>query len=179
MRVLTVHMVCFIALVTAGCATTPLPSKAAFSEQVLDPLAASFADEVVSTTKANAVYIVAKWKKEHPPGADLSSLIGSLLGHVLPGLGGMISGSLGQSLSKAGQGDPDAALAESLAWIDTRRAPFKAQALAIWEDRIQEHGDVFSVCVRGKERRYQRAAGWPRLDDGPGLCPTTPINLKD
>lgn len=168
-----------------GCATTPtapLPSKAAFTEQVLEPLAAKQAGEHIKHAQANAVHLTAKWKKEHPPGGGIGSLIAGLVGgSVASGLGipPPLGAAAGQALAGSLRDDPDAALAEMLAWAETRRLPVTAKYLSLFDGRLQESSDGFSVCMGGKERRYARQVGFPRLDDGPGPCEITKISLKD
>lgn len=178
---LAIALVSFFALV--GCATAPLPSKAAFSEQVLDPLAAKHTDERFTVEQARSTHAAQKWKLEHPQGGgSLAPLIGGIIGsYMAPGVGTGIGTALGQVFADSSRVDADAVLAEYLARLETRRAPFKTKVLSLWEGRIQETdgGQAFAVCIAGKERRYARQPSFPRLDDGPGPCQTTQLKLFD
>jgi len=167
-----------VALFLPACATTPLPSKAAFSEQILDPLAAKFTDETLQNGRAAVGVYIVKWKKENQRGSSvpLLSTIGGLLGNAP---GAAIGATLGHALDSAPKDDPDAMQAAAFAWLETRRSPYKEKVLTLWDGRIQETTDYFAVCIKGKERRYQRTAGFPRLDDGPGPCQTTTLTLND
>ena len=142
----------------AGCATTPvvpLPSKAAFSEQVLVSLADKRGNEIIDELKTKATQ-----------GSGVPwAVLGTFLGHPLIGAGAQAIESTSNE--------------QKAVRLENQRAQLKAKLLTIYESRIQATDDYFAVCSQGKERRYQRAAGFPRLDDGPGPCPTTQISLND
>jgi hypothetical protein len=155
----------------AGCATAPpLPSRAAFSEQILDPLADKRAGEMLDAWKADARLRAAQAQGNGSP-LDLIALAADVL-QVFPGAG---------SALRALKGNPEAKLNEYEKWLDTRRGPLKAKLETLYESRIQEQNDgqVFTVCADGHERRYARQPSFPRLDDGPGPCPVTKITLTD
>ena len=76
-------------------------------------------------------------------------------------------------------GNPIKQYERYVALLDSLQAPLTARLLGLYEGRVVEQGETFSVCVTGKERRYARREGFPRLDDGPGPCPQTVITLAD
>lgn len=105
---------------------------------------------------------------------------------VLGDVGSRTVKAIGKAYSRLRDIGLDAKLAEEkrqheeqLASLDSRRGPVKDKLLDLFTSRLQDQGTEFSVCVNGHERRYQQVAGFPRLDDGPDSCPTTPISLKD
>jgi|GEM_PF-609225 len=177
-----------VLLVTWGCALTPtlpLPSQGAFLEQILRPLADQQTQEFLDHAKAQATYHIAKWKAEHPQGGgDLSGLGATLGGFVasmmnLPSqAGAAVGGVLGQALTPTPP-DPDAKLAELLAWVDTRRLHVRAKLMHTFTVRETDGGEVFAVCTGNTERRYAREAGFPRLDNGPGPCPKITMTVQD
>ena len=157
-----------VLLLIACSAPPPLPSRAAFSEQIIAPLAEKRAGEMIEAWKADARLRVARnavagWN------VDVLSL-GS--DYLALGTGAVLS-----SLNV----NPNQQLEEYVAWLETRRQPLKAKLITLYESRIQEHdaGKVFAVCADGKERRYDRRPGFPRLDDGPGPCPTVQVSPNE
>src|SRR2546427_1483618 len=100
-----VALLVFLAL--PACATAPLPSKAAFSDQILAPLAEKRAADMIEQWKADARLRVVKnaggWN------LDLLSLGAD---YLVPG-----SGTVLRSL----KGDPQTQLNEYLAWLEARR----------------------------------------------------------
>ena len=141
----------------------PLPSRAAFTEAVLTPLA-----------KELAVNILDQWKDEAR--AEKANYLTLL--HVVQralSLGGKVGATLGGVLTAV----PAQQLTEFEARLDILKAPLTARLLGLYEGRIVDKGDFFSVCMQGKKKRWARAVGFPRLDDGEGACSKTMVSLAD
>lgn len=148
-------VVVLILVPLAGCATTPqLTSKAAFSEQVLTRIAQQQADTIIEELQAN-------------PGRGhgaLNSLL-TILGH--PYIAGGLT-ALHTYVTEKQRQD-----------LESQRKAIRADLLAAYQKGTKTTDSYFAVCIQGKERRYGRQAGFPRLDDGPGPCPLTPVTLND
>lgn len=158
-------------LALSGCATAPpLPSRAAFSEQVIEPLADKKTDERLQYEKARA-------RQDHVSGktwlewAVFRGLDRAALSNGLP--------PAGSFLERFVDASPEKQYQETLAWLDTQGPALKKKYSALLESRIADREDAFSVCLDGKERRYARQAGFPRLDDGSGPCPPTQVLLNE
>ena len=152
-----------LACVLPACATAPLPSKASFSEQVLAPIARAQANEIIDELKAKAMQSNGKLGSLIYRGSDW--LVFSQAGTQGAGFG------VETFLKMSGE--------QKAARLDNQRAPLRAQLLTLLEGRVheQDSGKVFVVCTSGKERRYARQTGFPRLDDGHGPCEATKLTL--
>ncbi len=132
-----------------------VPSRAAFSEQVLHPLAKQTAHEIIEHKKATIRFADAKDPNDQ-------ALLGAISGAV-PMLGVLFG---------ATEEHDKATLERQLAWLDSRRLPLKKELIGLWESRIEPMQTGYAVCVDGKKRVYQAARNrWIRLNDLPHDCP--------
>ena len=132
-----------------------VPSKAAFSEQVLHPLAKQTAYEIIEHKKATIRFTETKDPNDQ-------ALLGAISGAV-PMLGVLFG---------ATEEHDKATLERQLAWLDSRRLPLKKELIGLWESRIEPMPTGYTVCVDGKKRVYQAAKNrWIRLNDLPHDCP--------
>ncbi|MBI5853748.1 MAG: hypothetical protein HZB35_00620 [Nitrospirae bacterium] len=133
----------------------PVPSKAAFSEQVLYPLAKQTAHEIIEHKKAT-------YRLDEMRNPDDQAILGAI-GGAVPMLGVLFG---------ATDEHDRATLERNLAWLDSRRLPLKKELIGLWESRIESTGTGYAVCVDGKKRVYQNSKNhWVRLDDLPHDCP--------
>lgn len=162
-------------LLLAGCAgqasspARPLPSQGAFSEQILEPLAAHLAGEKIRQRQAEVDAEAA----QSSGSAAMGAAVGSLLGPT----GGIVGGALGG----LAEGRAAAEAQRKKAWFASREGPLKREILQILESRLERTPDGFAVCTGGKKRVYAAAgAGFRRLDDLPADCPRTELQtLKE
>jgi hypothetical protein len=139
----------------AGEAAGPVPSKAAFSEQVLHPLAKQTANEIIDHKKASI-------RLDDTKDPNDQAILGAISGAV-PMLGVLFG---------ATEEHDKATLERNLAWLDSRRLPLKKELIGLWESRIEPTGTGYAVCVDGKKRVYQASKNrWVRLNDLPQDCP--------
>jgi hypothetical protein len=135
--------------------TATIPSKAAFSEQVLHPLAKQMASEIIEHKKAT----VRLAETKNP---DDQAILGAISGAV-PMLGVLFG---------ATEEHEKAALERQLAWLDSRRLPLKKELIGLWEARIEPTPTGYAVCVDGRKRVYQAGKNrWVRLNDASHDCP--------
>jgi hypothetical protein len=146
-----------------------LPSKAAFSEEVLHPLAKQTANEIIEHKKATIRLSETKDPKDQ-------AILGAISGAV-PMLGVLFG---------ATEEHDKASLERQLAWLDSRRLPLKKELIGLWESRIEPTATGYAVCVDGKKRVYQANRNrWIRLNDLPYDCPRVefkslqPESVKD
>lgn len=133
----------------------PVPSKAAFSEQVLYPLAKQTAHDIIEHKKATS-------RLDDMRNPDDQAILGAI-GGAVPMLGVLFG---------ATDEHDRATLERNLAWLDSRRLPLKKELIGLWESRIELTGTGYAVCVDGKKRVYQSSKNrWVRLDDLPHECP--------
>lgn len=133
----------------------PVPSKAAFSEQVLQPLAKQTSHEIIEHKKATIRFAETKDPNDQ-------AILGAISGAV-PMLGVLFG---------ATEEHDKASLERQLAWLDSRRLPLKKELIGLWESRIEPMPTGYAVCVDGKKRVYQAAKNrWIRLNDLPHDCP--------
>jgi len=189
---MTLATVVSVLLVVVACATTQPspPSRTDFQDKVLTALAARNADEHINQVRDRAQRAFAQRERERKgENASADSFL-DLMG-VIAGVSGYPWVSSGAKTIKeriavnrqAASQREEAELKEYVAWLDTRRDPFKAKLLDQYVGLVKETtegGGIFSLCVNGKERRYSAATGdYTRLDDGAGPCPDTKISLDD
>lgn len=161
-------------LVLPACATAPsstdsLPSRAAFSEQVLQPLAQQTARTILDEWKTKAR------KEASLSGGVIQDALSTAIKETCPTPMKGLCAALGELLL----GNPTKQYERYVALLDSLQAPLTARLLGLYEWRAVDQGDRFSVCVMGKERRYARKDGFPRQEDGSANCPQTAISLAD
>ena len=132
-----------------------MPSKAAFSEQVLHPLAKQTAHEIIEHKKTTIRLAETKDPNDQ-------ALLGAISSAV-PMFGALLGAT--EEHGKAN-------LERQLAWLDSRRLPLKKELIGLWESRIEPTATGYAVCVDGKKRVYQASKNrWVRLNDLPHECP--------
>lgn len=167
-------LVCAVALLMAyGCSAPPteipkppLPSRAAFTEAVLTPLSREFAGNILDQWKAEA-------RAEIRQSGQFTSTLQNFLS-----LGGPVGKLVGGIMTGFAR-TTEQRYEEFSTTLDTLKAPLTARLLGLYEGRIVDKGDFFSVCMQGKKKRWARAVGFPRLDDGEGACSKTMVSLSD
>lgn len=165
-------------VLTACAHTPPAPSLGDFTDVILTPLAVQHADESIIEIKAKLGQMY-QARLRQLTGAQLTpteELVLKGLSSVLFGPGGAVGSSVLfgvlRSNGQRAMADTEAEYQDWLIWLDTRRAPLKADLLALYIKRTKPTGTGFSVCIDGQERRYEQVdiRRYSRVEDGPGPC---------
>ncbi len=166
-----------------GCATTSLQSRAAFSEQVVAPLADQRTAEIIADRQTQARSTLARREAARQRDGTTESFVTAL--GAISGVPGHPWTSLQSTKGSRQAGrqtisqQEAAELEQFIAWTETRRAMVKAKVLALYESRVQAANDTFTICIQGRERRYSRQPGFSRIEDGPNSCPAATVSLSD
>jgi hypothetical protein len=155
------------------------PATKAFTEGVLQPLAAQQAEERISQARSLLAQInLAKERLAagQPLTPETQTLLNGIVGLLTlnPGdpRGTDVLLAFVDAKAKKPLAARKVAYQEALAWIDSRRLPLQREILRRLADRAVRTNKGFAVCVDGIQRQYETGVEgrFVRLADKPGAC---------
>jgi hypothetical protein len=155
------------------------PETKAFTEEVLQPLAAQQVEERISHARSLLAQInLAKERLAagQPLTPEAQALLNGIAGLLAlnPGdpRGTDLLLAFADTKAKKPLAARKVAYQEALAWIDSRRLPLQREILRRLADRAVRTNKGFAICVDGIQRQYEAGVEgrFIRLEDKPGAC---------
>lgn len=149
-----------------------------FIDEIISPLAGQMSDDGITHLKYKLGYLFAKTERQglQKTSGDLDVLFYRMFDLAALGSGTLIE-EMGKDKDMKDTRVREAIYKELLAWLDTRRFPLKKELIEIYTTATAKTGTGYTVCVEGKDRRYEFSEGrFHRLADS--AIPCTPIEPK-
>src|SRR5262249_42932029 len=139
LRDVTPAMSCAFLVACASAAS--LPSQAAFTQHIPDPLSSQIADQKIDQRKAKII----SGRLDPRLMSTLGSIVAPTLGYPPAAgaeMGSLMAGYLNSSLE------------QQLTIVERRRSALKEELFALYRQRTKRIDNGFAVCVEGQERQY-------------------------
>ena len=164
----------FLTACTSTPVAPPVPPLAFgdFIDEVLTPLSAQKADEVLTQVKA-------KLEVRYREGANTSELW-KIVGNVASAVGYPLA-SVGINTLSALAGDRQREHEVALARLEAERIPLQKKLLQLYTSRTSQQEGRYRFCADGKLRQYEiRGLRFARLEDDPAAaCPLQRLVLGE